>query len=101
MQSVPEILTKSRLSRRIGIRLAFAMLLIGAPVRAEPPPTVEFDVPYQLQFLAGGSVLEISGSFSWALPQNLQAALAERRNCALCGWKAPAAMSSRRCKSPR
>ena len=54
---MPEILTKSRLSRRIGIRLAFAMLLIGAPVRAEPPPTVEFDVPYQLQFLAGGSVV--------------------------------------------
>ena len=77
MPSVPKILTKSRLSRRIGIRLAFAMLLIGAPVRAEPPPTVEFDVPYQLQFLAGGSVLEISGSFSWALPQNLQAVLAD------------------------
>jgi hypothetical protein len=42
----------------------------------EASPTAEFDIPYQVRVLSGGAVLEISGSFSWALPQNVQAALA-------------------------
>ncbi len=38
--------------------------------------TVEFDSPYQFHLLMGGEVLEIAGSFSWSVPQNLQVALA-------------------------
>lgn len=38
--------------------------------------TVEFDSPYQFHLLMGGQVLEIAGSFSWSVPQNLQVALA-------------------------
>jgi hypothetical protein len=37
--------------------------------------TVEFDSPYQFHLLMGGEVLEIAGSFSWSVPQNLQVAL--------------------------
>jgi membrane-bound ClpP family serine protease len=48
-----------------------------APTNATPSPTTaEFDIPYQLRLLADGTVLEVSGSFSWALPQNFQATLA-------------------------
>ena len=52
--------------------LVFA-LLCGA---AGAAPTAEFEVPYQLRVLSDGSVLEVSGSFSWAMPQNFQAMLA-------------------------
>lgn len=38
--------------------------------------TVEFDSPYQFHLLMGGEVLEIAGSFSWSVPQNLQVTLA-------------------------
>jgi hypothetical protein len=38
--------------------------------------TTEFDIPYGLRLVADGTVLELSGSFSWALPQNLEAVLA-------------------------
>jgi hypothetical protein len=45
---------------------------LGAP----SSPTADFDIPYQLRLLSDGTVLEVSGSFSWALPQNFQATLA-------------------------
>jgi hypothetical protein len=44
--------------------------------QAAPPPTSEFDSPYRLRVQSDGTVLEISGSFSRAVPQNLQAVLA-------------------------
>ena len=37
--------------------------------------TVEFDSPYQFHLLMGGEVLEIAGSFSWSVPQNLEVTL--------------------------
>jgi hypothetical protein len=58
----------------------FTIWLGSLPVRADPPPTAEFDIPYQLRVLATGTILEISGSFSWALPQTFQAALAAAPN---------------------
>ena len=60
---------------RIG---ALAMLVWGTSALAQPipSPTAEFDIPYQLRLLADGTILEVSGSFSWALPQTFQATLA-------------------------
>jgi hypothetical protein len=43
---------------------------------AAVPPASEFDIPYQVRVVSDGTVLEVSGSFSWALPQNVQAMLA-------------------------
>ena len=39
-------------------------------------PTAEFEAPYAIRIMPGGEVIEVSGSFSWAVPQNLMAALA-------------------------
>jgi hypothetical protein len=52
------------------------IVVLGSIAVRAALPTAEFDIPYQLRILSDGSVLEISGSFSWALPQNFQAALA-------------------------
>jgi hypothetical protein len=62
------------------IWLFVAILSVAASydcVRAETPrtPTSEFDIPYQISLLDGGAVMRISGSYSWALPQNLLAVL--------------------------
>jgi hypothetical protein len=57
--------------------LALVVSLACCFARAAPPPTTEFDIPYQVRVLSDGTVLEVSGSFSWALPQNVQAILAE------------------------
>jgi hypothetical protein len=43
---------------------------------AATSPSAEFEIPYQLRVSDDGSVLELSGSFSWALPQSLLAVLA-------------------------
>jgi hypothetical protein len=40
-------------------------------------PSVEFESPYAFRILSGGTVVEVSGSFSWAMPQNLVAVLAQ------------------------
>ena len=56
--------------------LTLVVWLAGSHVGAAPSPTAEFDIPYQLRVLSDGTVLELSGSFSWALPQNVQAILA-------------------------
>ena len=40
-------------------------------------PSVEFQSPYAFRILSGGTVVEVSGSFSWAMPQNLVAVLAQ------------------------
>ena len=52
------------------------LALVSTAAGAVPSPTSEFDSPYQLRVLSDGTVLEVSGSFSWALPQNFQAVLA-------------------------
>lgn len=56
-------------------RLAIACMLVCTGASA-PTPTAEFDIPYALHVQPDGAVLEVSGSFSWALPQTLQAHLA-------------------------
>jgi hypothetical protein len=40
------------------------------------PPDAEFGAPYAIRVLPGGTEIEISGSFSWAVPQNFTAVLA-------------------------
>jgi hypothetical protein len=61
--------------RRLGLLTVVVWLACGQ-ARAAPAPTAEFDSPYQLRVQSNGTVLEISGSFSWAVPQNVQAVLA-------------------------
>jgi membrane-bound ClpP family serine protease len=70
---------------------ALASLVWAASARADfpPPPTAEFDIPYQLRLLADGTVLEVSGSFSWALPQTFQAALAAASKVRLVQLESP------------
>jgi hypothetical protein len=65
---------RSLLIRIAALATLASMALV--PADATPSPTAEFDIPYQLRLLSNGTVLEVSGSFSWALPQNLQATLA-------------------------
>jgi hypothetical protein len=60
---------------RLGLLVPLAWAM-SSPVDATAPPTTEFDIPYQLRLLAEGTVLEVSGSFSWALPQTFEATLA-------------------------
>ena len=63
--------------------LLAAMLLFTASAGADPlpvvhppvSPTAEFEAPYALGIVAGGEMIEISGSFSRAMPQNLVAML--------------------------
>jgi hypothetical protein len=67
----------SRLTRWLPLSLLPGLFwVLCAWTAAADPPSAEFDIPYQLRVLDGGSVLELSGSISWALPQNLQAVLA-------------------------
>lgn len=62
------------------------LLLTVQPVRAAEQqqsrshttaPTAEFGTPYSLQLQPAGDVIELSGSFSWAVPQSLVAMLAQ------------------------
>jgi hypothetical protein len=64
--------------------LIAGIIAFGAPgpARAEDhpapvSPTVEFGSPYAIRVLRGGGVVEVSGSFSWAVPQNFLAVLAQ------------------------
>jgi hypothetical protein len=63
--------------------------LAPGPIHAGQLPTAEFDIPYELRELPGGGVLEVSGSFSWALPQNLQAALSAAPNVRVIRLESP------------
>lgn len=40
-------------------------------------PTAEFGIPYSLKLQPAGDVIELSGSFSWAVPQSLTAILSQ------------------------
>ena len=58
--------------------MRFLLLLIWliATRSAVASPTAEFEAPYAIRVMPGGAVVEVSGSFSWAVPQNLMATLA-------------------------
>jgi hypothetical protein len=76
-------------SMSIVLRLAFLMgVLLASPVVAAAP-SAEFDIPYQLRLSDNDSVLELSGSFSWALPQSFQAVLASAPNVRLIRLESP------------
>jgi hypothetical protein len=63
-------------------------LLLASP-GAVAAPSAEFDIPYQLRLSDNGSVLEFSGSFSWALPQSFQAVLAGAPNVRMIRFESP------------
>jgi membrane-bound ClpP family serine protease len=55
--------------------LAIVVWAAGGHTAAAAPLSTEFDTPFQVRVLPDATVVEISGSFSWALPQNLEAVL--------------------------
>jgi hypothetical protein len=75
------------MERQIIRRARAALLAIGTglapaaaqdmPVVQRPSPAAEFDAPYAIGVLAGGETIEVTGSFSWAMPQMLSVALAQ------------------------
>jgi hypothetical protein len=69
--------------------LATEICLTGASARVVPPPTAEFDIPFQIRVLSAGDEIEISGSFSWALPQNVEAVLASAPNARVVRLESP------------
>jgi hypothetical protein len=76
-------------SMSVVLRLALLMgLLLSSPLVAATP-SAEFDIPYQLRVVNDGSVLELSGSFSWALPQSFQAVLAGAPNIRMIRLESP------------
>jgi hypothetical protein len=58
--------------------LMLLCLLAARPAAAEP--WAEFEAPYAIRISRGGEAVELFGSFSWAVPQNLSAALARAPN---------------------
>jgi Clp protease len=69
------------------------LLIIGALVLMTPGParaeTFEFEGPYAVRVLHQGSEIEISGTFSWALPQQVGVALAEAPQARLVRLESP------------
>ena len=78
----PDLLS---ICRRVVVLLAVGCGL-GA---AASSPTTEFDSPYQVRVLFDGAVIEISGSFSWALPQTFQAVLASTPGAQVVQFESP------------
>jgi hypothetical protein len=76
-------------SWQLALLICCATLAGGVQVRAEQLPTAEFDIPYQIRVLQEGIVLEISGSFSWALPQTFQATLSAAPNVRVIRLESP------------
>ena len=71
----------------MALALAFGLTLgLGG---AAPSPTAEFDSPYAFRLLADGAIIEVSGSFSWALPQNFQAVLASSPQVRIVQFESP------------
>ena len=70
-----------RRRRRAALRVAVCLAAACLPGRfaraAELPPTAEFETPYAVRVLPGGRVVEIAGSFSWAVPQAFMAVLVQ------------------------
>jgi hypothetical protein len=71
--------------KRFAVLLALALTTAGEKL----PPSVEFETPYQLRVVSGGTILDLSGSISWAVPQNLQVMLAESPNVRLIRLDSP------------
>jgi hypothetical protein len=67
--------SRFRRLRILAISGWIVIVLMLGPTGTGQAATVEFDSPYQFHLLMGGEVLEIAGSFSWSVPQNLQVAL--------------------------
>jgi Clp protease len=66
---------RSRHGKRVSrLVIAFLALMLAQRAQAE---TFEFEGPYAVRVLHQGSEIEISGTFSWALPQQVGVALAE------------------------
>jgi hypothetical protein len=74
-----------RWCKRLAVLLALTLTTAGEKL----PPSVEFGTPYQLRIISDGTVLELSGSISWAVPQNLQVMLAESPNVRLIRLDSP------------
>lgn len=63
--------------------------LVCIPARLAQTATVEFDNPYQFHLLSGGEVLEMSGTFSWSVPQNFQVTLASLPQVRIISFDSP------------
>jgi hypothetical protein len=77
------------LSRFRALSIYVAALIVLGMANATGQLTTEFDVPYQLKLQPDGELLEMSGSFSWALPQNLMAVLATAPNLQVVRLESP------------
>ena len=75
---------------------ALALLMAG-PARAD---TFEFEGPYAVRVLRQGLEIEITGTFSWALPQQVGVALAEAPFARLVRSTVRAAISRRPSRWP-
>ena len=64
-------------ARLLLLALCVSLCAEGLPAAAGPSPTAEFEAPYAIGILAGGETVEITGSFSWAMPQAFGAVLAQ------------------------
>jgi hypothetical protein len=69
-------------------RLVIAVLALMTAERAQAE-TFEFEGPYAVRVLHQGSEIEISGTFSWALPQQVGVALAEAPRARLVRLESP------------
>jgi hypothetical protein len=58
------------------MRIFLLLVCLLAAGSAVASPTAEFEARYAIRIMPGGEVVEVSGSFSWAVPQNLTATLA-------------------------
>jgi Clp protease len=74
--------------RKRASRLVIAFLALMTAERAQAE-TFEFEGPYAVQVLHQGSEIEISGTFSWALPQQVSVALAEAPQARLVRFESP------------
>jgi len=75
-QSARIVSSGDRIPAISGWILSLLIALVCSLTKPAQAATVEFDSPYQFHLLMGGEVLEIAGSFSWSVPQNLQLTLA-------------------------
>ncbi len=60
----------------LGIAAGGDWPFIGRAMAQTWTPALEFGSPYAISVLPGGETIQITGSFSWAVPQNLSAVLA-------------------------
>jgi Clp protease len=80
----------SKSNKRVGLSCygccRCLMIIAGLAVLSPRPvsaATFEFEGPYEIRVIHQGLALEVSGTFSWALPQQVGVALAEAPNVRL------------------